>query len=130
MLNSKDGVVKNNEPLMVELDFECYEKIDALKIRTEFRTLGHGVAISCTKNSLYCESGEKKRIILSLDTSQLSDGLYQTAFVLYEQGTGYTIDLDSVLGIVFHKIIDDTSSIKWNPVWGNVQLPDAETHSI
>lgn len=130
MVNSKDGTVKNNEPLMVELEFECYEKIDALKIRTEFRTLGHGIAISCTKDFLHCESGEKKRIMLTLDTSQLSDGLYQTAFVLFEQGIGYTIDLDSVLGIVFYKVIDDTASIKWNPVWGNIQLPDTETHSV
>lgn len=130
MLNSRDGIVKNKEPLMIELDFDCYEDIDALKIRIEFRAMGHGVAISCTKELLQCKAGDKKHIVLTLDTSQLSEGLYEVAFVLFEQGIGYTIDLDSVLGIVFQKEVDDIESIRWNPVWGNIQLPDTEIHSV
>lgn len=130
ILNSKSGVVKNNDPLILELDFDSYEKIDALKIRTEFRTLGHGVAISCTKEFISCEKDKKNCLKLSLDISQLSDGLYEIAIVLFEQGNGYTIDLDSVLALTFQKVIDDTQAIKWNPIWGNVQLPDIVTHSI
>lgn len=130
MLNSRDGIVKNKEPLMIELDFDCYEDIDALKIRMEFRAMGHGVAISCTKEILQCKAGDKKHIVLTLDTSQLSEGLYEVAFVLFEQGIGYSIDLDSVLGIVFQKEVDDIESIRWNPVWGNIQLPDIEIDSV
>ena len=68
--------------------------------------------------------------MLTLDTSQLSEGLYEVAFVLFEQGIGYSIDLDSVLGIVFQKEVDDIESIRWNPVWGNIQLPDIEIDSV
>ena len=60
----------------------------------------------------------------------MSDGLYETAFVLYEQELGLSMDLDSVLGFVFQKVNDDDSAIKWNPTWGNVQFPDIEVQSI
>lgn len=126
MLNSKEGIIKNNEPIMLELKFDCYKPIDKLKFRTEFRTLGHGVAVSCTNNVINCKKGKEISVFLKLDTSQLSEGLYETAFVLFEQGLGYSIDLDSVLGISFQKVIDEDTYIKWNPVWGNIRLPDIE----
>lgn len=130
IINSKDGIIKNNEPLMFELDFDCNENVSALKFRIEFKTFGHGVAIACANSTIKCKKGEKLHILLKADISQLSDGLYETAFVLYEQELGLSMDLDSVLGFVFQKVNDDDSAIKWNPTWGNVQFPDIEVQSI
>lgn len=130
MLNSKDGVVKNNDPLMLELELECYEAINALNLRIEYRAFGRGIAISYTNDALCCKKGEIKRLAIKLDISQLSSELYETAIVLFEEEMGYSIDLDSVRGVVFQKVVDDKTFINWNPIWGNVQLPKIEIQSV
>ena len=130
VLNAKDGIIKNEVPLVLELELECYEKIDALQFRVEFRAFGQGVAISYTNSSIHCEKGEKKHILFNVDTSQLSGGLYETVFVIFEMESGYSFDIDNVSGVVFQKIIDDKTFINWNPAWGCIRLPKIEIKDI
>ena len=124
MLNSKDGVVKNNEPIEMELTWDCYKDIESLRLRIEYRAAGKGVSVATMKEPMSCKAGETYTKVFKLNVSQLSSEMYATALVLYEDSVGYSIDRDSVTGIVFQKVIDDDTYLNWNTAWGNIRMPD------
>lgn len=126
MLNTQDGIVKNADSIPIELEYQCNDTIENLKLRVEYRVSGHGVGIARCTRVLPCIKGKTYKVQLLIDAAQLSSELYDTAFVLYIEDTGYSIDCDGVSGIVFRKVIDDSSFLNWNCAWGNVRLKDIQ----
>lgn len=125
VIEPEEGIVRNKEPLLIEITWRCNVDIKDLKIRIEFSSMGQSVAASFSDFKINCKAGEKYKKIISVDVAELSAELYNTLFVLYEEDAGNSYDRDCVSGIVFEKVIDDESFITWNTrAWGNVRLND------
>lgn len=125
IIEPEDGVVRNRQPLLIEVSWSCNTDIEELRMRIEFSSMGQSVAASFSDFKMSCKAGGKYTKIISVDVSALSGELYNTLFVLYEDDAGYSYDRDCVNGIVFEKVIDDESYITWNTrAWGNVRLND------
>ena len=125
IVNPEDGIVRNKQPLQIEVSWGCNTDINDLGIRIEFSSMGQSVAACFSEFKTSCKAGEKYTKVISVDVSALSGDLYNTLFVLYEEDAGNSYDRDCVGGIVFEKVIDDESFITWNTrAWGNVRLND------
>ena len=125
ILNPADGVVKNGDPLDIEVTWVCYENIERLKLRIEYSSLGRGVAASLQQDTLFCKAGETYTTRFEVDISPLCAEMYETTFVLYEEDAGNSYDRDCIKGISFEKVIDDESFLTWNTTsWGNIRLKD------
>ncbi len=121
----EDGIVRNREPLVLEVSWICNIDVKDLRMRIELSALGQSIATSFSAFSVLCKAGERYSKVISVDVSALSSDLYSTLFVLYEEDLGYSYDRDCVHGIVFQKVIDDENYISWNArAWGNVRLND------
>ena len=129
IINPKDGVVRNRQPLLVEVSWRCNADIKDVRMRVEFNSMGQSVAACFSDFKITCRAGQRYTKTISIDVSALSGELYNTLFVLYEKDAGSSYDRDCVDGIVFEKVIDDESFITWNTrAWGNVRLNDIMLH--
>lgn len=130
ILNPEDGIVRNRQPLLVEVSWRCETDIKDLRMRIEFSSMGQSVAACFSDFKISCKAGQGYTRVISIDVSALSGELYNTLFVLYEEDAGSSYDRDCVNGIVFEKVIDDESFITWNTrAWGNVRLNDFILHA-
>lgn len=125
VINPEEGVVRNNQPLLIEVSWRCNTDVNDLRMRIEFSSMGQSVAACFSDFKISCKAGNRYTKLISVDVSELSGELYNTLFVLYEEDAGSSYDRDCVNGIVFEKVIDDESFITWNTrAWGNVRLHD------
>lgn len=123
IINPEDGVVRNRQPILLEVSWHCNTDVNDLRMRIEFSSIGKSVAACFSDFMISCKAGNTYTKVISVDVSALSGDLYNTLFVLYEEDAGCSYDRDCVNGIVFQKVIDDENFITWNTrAWGNVRL--------